>query len=79
MSINGYRATPATPIWLTASTEVIAIWRLVSHCSAVIRLGSMERAPIWKLLSSFVPFTREACPKWCRSSASLGRSSSQRA
>jgi hypothetical protein len=47
----------------SASTEIIAIWRLVSHCSAVIRLGSIERAPIWNEFSSFVPTTRDACPK----------------
>ena len=48
---------------LVTSTEIIAIWRLVSHCRAVIRLGSIDRAPIWNELSARVPCTREACPK----------------
>jgi hypothetical protein len=46
----------------TAAGEIKAICRFVSHCSAVIRLGSMERAPIWKVFSSFVPSTMGLWP-----------------
>ena len=72
MSISGYRATLPVPSWETAAVEIRAIWRLVSHCSAVIRLGSIERAPIWNVFNWFVPSTTGLCPMWCRSSASRG-------
>jgi hypothetical protein len=43
------------PVVVQRIKLTIAIWRLVNHCSAVIRDGSMDRAPIWNWLRS-VPF-----------------------
>ena len=43
-----------------------------------MRLGSIERAPIWNVLSWFVPSTTGLWPMWWRSRASLGLVSSQR-
>jgi hypothetical protein len=44
------------PVVVQRIKLTIAIWRLVNHCSAVIRDGSMDRAPIWNWLRSSVPF-----------------------
>ena len=60
------------PVLSRASTLTIAICRLVSHCCAVIRDGSMERPPTWNWFRSSVPLTTGASPMWCRSSASFG-------
>jgi hypothetical protein len=39
----------------SASTLIIAICRLVNHCSAVIRAGSIERGPLDRLALGSLP------------------------